>query len=77
MTLPQQLEPFITQENPALEAAMKAGNLPFPDLQGMPVIATKNHEEGFKFVEIDTTSKFPSPLPFRFLRVSTPLSCNK
>lgn len=37
MTLPQQLEPFITQENPALEAAMKAGNLPFPDLQGMAV----------------------------------------
>ena len=35
LTLPQQLEPFITQENPALEAAMKAGNLPFPDLQGM------------------------------------------
>jgi len=33
LTLPQQLEPFITQENPALEAAMKAGNLPFPDLQ--------------------------------------------
>ncbi|KAL9988225.1 hypothetical protein ACROYT_G002647 [Oculina patagonica] len=33
LTLPQQLEPFITQENPALEAAMKAGNLPFPDQQ--------------------------------------------
>jgi len=33
LTLPQQLEPFITQENPALEAAMKAGNLPFPDVQ--------------------------------------------
>ncbi|XP_058958542.2 conserved oligomeric Golgi complex subunit 7-like [Pocillopora verrucosa] len=33
LTLPQQLEPFITQENPALETAMKAGNLPFPDLQ--------------------------------------------
>ena len=35
MTLPQQLEPFITQENPALEVAMKAGNLPFPDLEGL------------------------------------------
>ena len=34
LTLPQQLEPFITQENPALEAAMKAGNLPYPELQG-------------------------------------------
>lgn len=33
LTLPQQLEPYITQENPGLEAAMKAGNLPFPDLQ--------------------------------------------
>ncbi|XP_022793390.1 conserved oligomeric Golgi complex subunit 7-like [Stylophora pistillata] len=33
LTLPQQLEPFITQENPALETAMRAGNLPFPDLQ--------------------------------------------
>lgn len=33
LTLPQQLEPFITQENPALEVAMKAGNLPFPDLE--------------------------------------------
>ena len=35
LTLPQQLEPFITQENPALEVAMKAGNLPFPDLEGL------------------------------------------
>ena len=34
LTLPQQLEPFITQENPTLEVAMKAGNLPFPDLEG-------------------------------------------
>ena len=39
LTLPQQLEPYITQENPGLEAAMKAGNLPFPDLQGMDVRA--------------------------------------
>ena len=29
----------MTQENPALEAAMKAGNLPFPDLQGMAIIS--------------------------------------
>ena len=35
LTLPPQLEPFITQENPALEVAMKAGNLPFPDLEGL------------------------------------------
>ena len=35
LTLPQQLEPFITQENLALEVAMKAGNLPFPDLEGL------------------------------------------
>lgn len=33
LTLPQQLEPFITQDNPGLAAAMKAGNLPFPDIQ--------------------------------------------
>ncbi|KXJ29523.1 conserved oligomeric Golgi complex subunit 7 [Exaiptasia diaphana] len=33
LTLPQQLEPFITQENPALSAAMKTGKLPFPDEQ--------------------------------------------
>ncbi|XP_031568834.1 conserved oligomeric Golgi complex subunit 7-like [Actinia tenebrosa] len=33
LTLPQQLEPFITKENPALEAAMKTGKLPFPDEQ--------------------------------------------
>ena len=42
LTLPQQLEPFITQENPALEAAMKAGNLPFPDLQGMAMTASQH-----------------------------------
>ena len=40
LTLPQQLEPFITQENPALEVAMKTGNLPFPDLQGTVFTAT-------------------------------------
>lgn len=45
LTLPQQLEPFITQENPALEAAMKAGNLPFPDQQGMPITAKKRIAE--------------------------------
>ena len=42
LTLPQQLEPFITQENPALEAAMKAGNLPFPDVQGMAMTASQH-----------------------------------
>ena len=40
LTLPQQLEPFITQDNPGLAAAMKAGNLPFPDIQGIVVASS-------------------------------------
>ena len=35
MTLPQQLEPFTTHENPALEKALKAGRLPYPPPEGM------------------------------------------
>ena len=34
MTLPQQLEPFTTQENPALEKALQAGRLPYPPEEG-------------------------------------------
>ncbi|XP_072035028.1 conserved oligomeric Golgi complex subunit 7-like [Amphiura filiformis] len=34
MTLPQQLEPFTTQENPALEKALQVGKLPYPPEEG-------------------------------------------
>ncbi|XP_071949491.1 conserved oligomeric Golgi complex subunit 7-like [Antedon mediterranea] len=34
MTLPQQLEPFTSQENPALAKALETGRLPFPPEQG-------------------------------------------
>ncbi|XP_033122594.1 conserved oligomeric Golgi complex subunit 7-like [Anneissia japonica] len=34
MTLPQQLEPFTSQENPALAKALERGRLPFPPEQG-------------------------------------------
>ena len=44
LTLPQQLEPFITQDNPGLAAAMKAGNLPFPDIQGIVVRMLTCHQ---------------------------------
>ncbi|XP_070574008.1 conserved oligomeric Golgi complex subunit 7-like isoform X2 [Ptychodera flava] len=38
MTLPQQLESFTTQDNMALEKALKMGKLPFPSIEG-------SHEE--------------------------------
>ena len=31
LTLPQQLEPFTSQDSPALAAALRDGRLPFPD----------------------------------------------
>lgn len=34
MSLPLNLEPFVTQEDPALELALHAGKLPFPPEQG-------------------------------------------
>ncbi|XP_030610772.1 conserved oligomeric Golgi complex subunit 7 [Archocentrus centrarchus] len=34
MSLPLHLEPFVTQEDPALEMALRAGKLPFPPEQG-------------------------------------------
>lgn len=34
MSLPLHLEPFVTQEDPALEMALHAGKLPFPPEQG-------------------------------------------
>ena len=34
MSLPLHLEPFVTQEDPALELALHAGKLPFPPEQG-------------------------------------------
>ena len=34
MSLPLHLEPFVTQEDPALEVALHAGKLPFPPEQG-------------------------------------------
>lgn len=35
MSLPLHLEPFVTQEDPALELALHAGKLPFPPEQGL------------------------------------------
>lgn len=35
MSLPLHLEPFVTQEDPALEMALHAGKLPFPPEQGL------------------------------------------
>ena len=34
LTLPQQLDPFTSQDSPALLAALKAGRLPYPDTEG-------------------------------------------
>lgn len=34
MSLPLNLEPFVTQEDSALELALHAGKLPFPPEQG-------------------------------------------
>ena len=34
LTLPQQLEPFTSPDNPALAAALKTGRLPYPDTEG-------------------------------------------
>lgn len=38
MSLPLHLEPFVTQEDPALEMALHAGKLPFPPEQGDKVL---------------------------------------
>lgn len=35
MSLPLHLEPFVNQEDPALEMALHAGKLPFPPEQGL------------------------------------------
>lgn len=35
MTLPQQLEPFTSQDNPMLDKAMETGRLPYPPEPGM------------------------------------------
>lgn len=37
MSLPLNLEPFVTQEDSALELALHAGKLPFPPEQGRRV----------------------------------------
>lgn len=42
MSLPLHLEPFVTQEDPALEMALHAGKLPFPPEQGEGVISALN-----------------------------------
>ena len=34
LTLPQQLEPFTSQDSPALTAALKHSHLPFPPTDG-------------------------------------------
>lgn len=34
LTLPQQLEPFTSQETPALTTALKHSHLPFPPIEG-------------------------------------------
>lgn len=39
MSLPLHLEPFVTQEDPALEMALHAGKLPFPPEQGYRYIS--------------------------------------
>lgn len=38
MTLPQQLEPFTSQENPMLDKAMETGKLPYPPEPGSPEV---------------------------------------
>ena len=40
MSLPLHLEPFVTQEDPALELALHAGKLPFPPEQGDGLTST-------------------------------------
>lgn len=40
MSLPLHLEPFVTQEDPALELALHAGKLPFPPEQGRSLFST-------------------------------------
>ena len=38
LTLPQQLEPFTSQESPALSAALKQSHLPFPPTDGKTLL---------------------------------------
>ena len=38
LTMPQQLEPFTSQDNPALSHALKHGRLPFLDGQGKALL---------------------------------------
>ncbi|PIK54807.1 putative conserved oligomeric Golgi complex subunit 7 [Apostichopus japonicus] len=38
MTLPQQLEPFTSQDNPMLDKAMETGRLPYPPEPGSPEV---------------------------------------
>lgn len=46
MSLPLHLEPFVTQEDPALEMALHAGKLPFPP------------EQGDELTELDNTADY-------------------
>ncbi|KAL6033186.1 hypothetical protein STEG23_023802 [Scotinomys teguina] len=51
MSLPLNLEPFVTQEDSALELALHAGKLPFPP------------EQAFRSVSCADASAYSSPLP--------------
>ena len=46
LTLPQQLEPFTSQDNPALLHALKHGRLPFPDPEAPPFLLGGGGGEG-------------------------------
>ncbi|PWA21976.1 hypothetical protein CCH79_00015587 [Gambusia affinis] len=68
MSLPLHLEPFVTQEDPALDMALHAGKLPFPPEQGTsplpPMFSTAPylHEEmvtpGDDLPELDNTADY-------------------
>lgn len=49
MSLPLHLEPFVTQEDSALELALHAGKLPYPPEQGRVKPETKRLGEAFPF----------------------------
>lgn len=46
MSLPLNLEPFVTQEDSALELALHAGKLPFPPEQGERDVRDREQRAG-------------------------------
>ena len=46
MSLPLKLEPFVTQEDSALELALHAGKLPFPPEQGERDVRDREQRTG-------------------------------